>query len=112
MKLSKRITVIIISVVLSISILASVQITAFSATNDEALISQADDKLTPLYTTAPDSSLKEHKTTDVETSKNYNLFYAETTVLALLAGYLIIFKAKGIDHSQKMHRRSKRVDED
>ena len=38
-------------------------------------------------------------------SEDYALFYTQTTFLALLAGYLIIFKAKGTKTKEKMHRR-------
>lgn len=37
-------------------------------------------------------------------SKGYVLFYTQTTVLALIAGYLILFKVKGIPKHEKMHK--------
>ena len=38
-------------------------------------------------------------------SGDYALFYTQTTFLALLAGYLIIFKVKGTKTKEKMHGR-------
>lgn len=38
-------------------------------------------------------------------SKGYALFYTQTTMLALVAGYLVLFKVKGIPKHEKMHRR-------
>lgn len=111
MKITKRILLIVSAVVICFSSMLTASVSVNASTKDEAILSQADDKFTPLYTTAPDSSLKEHKSADSEASKNYKVFYSQTTFLALLAGYLIIFKVKGIDHSQKMHRKS-RPDED
>jgi hypothetical protein len=86
---------------------------AFSAnadTIDEAVLSGADDRYVPLYTTAPDSSLKSYSSDTSSAHQNYQLYYVQTTLLALIAGYLILFKARGIDHSQKMHRRGKNND--
>lgn len=85
---------------LSVSV---VQTSAVSSP-DEAVISQVDDKYTPLYTTSPNST--DRDIDDFEnSSKDYALFYTQTTLLALVAGYLVLFKIKGIDHSEKMHRR-------
>lgn len=75
-----------------------------ASTMDEAVISGQNEDVTPLYTTAPDSSLKDHSKSE-QSTKDYRLFYTQTTFLALLAGYLILFKVKGINHDEKMHRR-------
>ena len=75
-----------------------------SATSDQAVISNQCEDVVPLYTTAPDSSLKDYSHNE-HSSKYYRLFYTQTTFLALLAGYLILFKVKGINHDEKMHRR-------
>ena len=72
---------------------------------DEAAIVSSDRELTPLFTRAPDSSLKDHSN---EMSREEGiLFYTQTTALAWIAGYLILFKVKGIPHHEKMHRRRK-----
>lgn len=82
-------------------------ITASASTMDEAVITQQDENYTPLYTTAPDSSLKEYSQSDYS-SKDYRLFYTQTTLLALIAGYLILFKYKGINRDkERMHKRKK-----
>jgi hypothetical protein len=70
---------------------------------DEAAIVSSDWELTPLYTRAPDSSLRDHSN-DMSMQDGI-LFYTQTTVLALVAGYLILFKVKGIPHGEKMHCR-------
>ena len=72
---------------------------------DEAAIVSSDKELTPLFTRAPDSSLKDHSN-DFDKQEGI-LFYTQTTALALIAGYLILFKVKGIPHHEKMHRRIK-----
>ncbi|MBQ1507710.1 MAG: hypothetical protein IIZ36_04735 [Ruminococcus sp.] len=88
------------AVFLAVIALGSAQSVGFAAEKD-AVISNNED-FVPIYTTAPDSSLKVHEEITIGEP---NLFYTQTTFLALVAGYLILFKAKGIDHSQKMHRR-------
>lgn len=98
----------IIALLFAVVCLTSIFCVNVSASSiDEAVISAQDDKYTPLYTKAPDSSLRDYSTVDEATSRNYQLFYVQTTVLALIAGYLIIFKVKGINHDEKMHRRKK-----
>lgn len=77
-----------------------------AASSDEAVIISEQDNLTPLYTTAPDSSLRDHSG-DMSRDQGI-LFYTQTTVLALIAGYLILFKIKEIPHGEKMHRRRKK----
>lgn len=98
----KRLLLVIISVILCIISVADV---CAVSSPDQSVLTAADDKFEPLYTTSPDDGItsSDFLSTD-NTSKNYTLFYTQTTFLALLAGYLIIFKVKGIDHSQKMHR--------
>ncbi len=77
-----------------------------NATADEAIISQSDDKYVPLYTVSPDNSLNDSASLQFST-QDYQLFYTQTTFLALIAGYLILFKIKGLKNSEKMHRRKK-----
>ena len=72
-----------------------------------AVLSQQDDKYVPLYTTAPDSSFENYTASSTATKRDYALFYTQTTLLALIAGYLVLFKVKGINHDEKMHRRKK-----
>lgn len=85
----------------------SAVVTVSASSVDEVVLSSQDDKYVPLYTVSPDSSLKEHTSTDFS-SKDYALFYTQTTLLALIAGYLILFKIKGINHDEKMHSRKGR----
>ena len=89
-------------VLISFALLFST-VTAFSASPDEAVMIAQQDDLTPLYTTAPDSSLRDYA--NYMTVDRGILFYTQTTALALVAGYLILFKVKGIPHGEKMHRR-------
>lgn len=78
-------------------------VSAFAASPDEAVMIARQDDLTPLYTTAPDSSLRDYS--NYMTVDQGILFYTQTTALSLVAGYLILFKVKGIPHGEKMHRR-------
>ena len=69
---------------LIISVLIAVSLICFSgsvsaASPDEAVMISQQDGLTPLYTTAPDSSLKDHSN-----------------------------RMKGIPHGEKMHRRRRK----
>lgn len=99
----KRLLLVIISGIICIFSVADV---CAVSSPDQSVLTAAEDKYEPLYTTAPNhNALSTEFSDDDSTSKNYTLFYTQTTFLALLAGYLIIFKVKGIDHSQKMHRR-------
>ena len=75
----------------------------FAATPDEAVMIAQQDDLMPLHTTAPDSSLRDYS--NYMTVDQGILFYTQTTALALIAGYLILFKVKGVPHGEKMHRR-------
>lgn len=90
--------------------LSSTAVTVSASSIDEAVISSQDDKYVPLYTVSPDSSLKDYDSPDFS-SKDYALFYTQTTFLALIAGYLILFKVKGIKHDEKMHGRKVRKNE-
>lgn len=97
-------------VLICLSLLFSCTAATVSASSvDEAVISSQDDKYTPLYTVSPDSSLKDYDSPNFS-SKDYALFYTQTTLLALIAGYLILFKVKGINHDEKMHRRKNKKD--
>lgn len=97
-------------VLICLTVLFSCTAATVSASSvDEAVISSQDDKYTPLYTVSPDSSLKDYDSPNFS-SKDYALFYTQTTLLALIAGYLILFKVKGINHDEKMHRRKNKKD--
>ena len=102
--MKKYISVILICVTMMLSC-NSVAVSASSV--DEAVISSQDDKYVPLYTVSPDSSLKDKNSPDFS-SMDSALFYTQTTLLALVAGYLILFKAKGISHDEKMHGSKRR----
>lgn len=103
MKVIKKSLLVVFTILLCIFSFSAM--TANAYTIDEAIITADNDKYVPLYTKSPDSSLKEYSTADEADNKDYQIFYTQTTVLALIAGYLILFKIKGIDHSEKMHRR-------
>lgn len=95
-------------VLICLTVLFSCTAATVSASSvDEAVISSQDDKYTPLYTVSPDNSLKDYDSPNFS-SKNSALFYTQTTFLALIAGYLILFKVKGIKHDEKMHGRKRR----
>lgn len=67
-----------------------------------------DDNFVPQFTTAPDSSLKEHHQLLSFNDEQAAVFYTQTTALALIAGYLILFKVKGIGNQyarEKFHRK-------
>ena len=99
--MKKVFSVILICIILLFSCTA---VTVSASSIDEAVISSQDDKYVPLHTISPDSSLKDYNSPDFS-SKDSALFYTQTTLLALIAGYLILFKVKGINHDEKMHRR-------
>lgn len=100
-----KLTRIFLTMLSSIIIITSFTALSVSAsTSDQAVISNQSEEVVPLYTTAPDSSLKDYSHNE-HSSKYYRLFYTQTTFLALLAGYLILFKVKGINRDEKMHRR-------
>lgn len=105
----KKNFVVILSVVICIF---SVSTVCSASSPDQSILTVEDDKYEPLYTVSPENRALSSDFSDSDTfSKNYTLFYTQTTFLALLAGYLIIYKVKGIDHSQKMHIR-KNIKED
>ena len=104
--MKKALSVIFICLTL---LLSSVAVTVSASSIDEAVISSQDDKYAPLYTVSPDSSIKDYNSSDFS-SKNSALFYTQTTLLALIAGYLILFKVKGINHNEKMHGRKNNKD--
>lgn len=104
--MKKAFSVILICLILLLSCTA---VTVSASSIDEALISSQDDKYVPLYTISPDTSLKDYNSPDFS-SKDYALFYTQTTFLALIAGYLILFKVKGIKHDEKMHGRKNNKD--
>ena len=95
----------IVSIVIAASLICSA-VSVYAASPDEAVMISQQDNLTPLYTTAPDSSLKDHS--GIMSRGQGILFYTQTTALALIAGYLILFKVKGIPHGEKMHRRRRK----
>lgn len=98
----KLLIIVIISAIICIFSVANV---CAVSSPDQAVLAAADDRFVPLYTTSPNQGAQSTDLANIDkTSKDYTLFYTQTTLLALLAGYLILFKAKGIDHSQKMHR--------
>lgn len=99
--MKKALSVIFICLTFMLSCTA---LTASASSVDEAVISSQDDKYVPLYTVSPDSSRKDYDSPDFS-SKDYALFYTQTTFLALITGYLILFKVKGINHDEKMHGR-------
>lgn len=74
-------------------------------TADSDSVIRQDSEYVPLFTTSPDSSLKDHSNT--MTSEQSVFFYTQTTLLALIAGYLIVFKVRCIPKGERMHRRKK-----
>lgn len=110
MKIAKKMLIIIFSVLL-ICFSISIANAKTESTNDESVISAQQDSLTPLYTKAADSSTKNYPT-DKHSVRDYQLFYTQTTFLALIAGYLIIFKVKGVNlKKEKMHGNGKNLKE-
>lgn len=93
----KKLFVLLFTAAIILSIIPSV-----NAETADSVITQ-DGDFVPLYTVAPDSSLKDHS--NVMKDEQSILFYTQTTLLALVAGYLIVFKIKCIPKGEKMHRR-------
>ncbi len=96
-----------------IAVLASLSMLVFFSpacsaqeTGGQEIISRQEE-FVPQFTTNPDSSLKNHSTLFTLDTKGYALFYTQTTVLALIAGYLILFKVRGIPKHEKLHRRNR-----
>lgn len=96
----KKMIAVLFSAVLLLCFIPSVG--AEEVPGSDAVISQNEDYV-PLYTTAPDSTLKDHS--NDMTREQGIFFYTQTTFLALIAGYLILFKVKCIPKGEKMHRR-------
>ena len=96
----------IIAILSAVILLCSASVVSAETAASDAVISQ-DSDFVPLYTTAPDSSLKDHSGS-MSTDEGI-LFYTQTTLLALIAGYLIVFKIRCIPKGEKMHGRRKRI---
>lgn len=93
------------SVIITFSLLFSFPlVSSADEIGKQEIISQQED-FVPQFTTSPDSTLKDHSSLFSLDSRGYALFYTQTTVLALVAGYLILFKIKGIPKHEKLHRR-------
>ena len=93
---------------LIISVLIAVSLICFSgsvsaASPDEAVMISQQDGLTPLS-----GDVCIHDCANRMSREQGILFYTQTTALALIAGYLILFKVKGIPHGEKMHRRRRK----
>lgn len=95
----KKLFVLLFTAAIMLSIVPSVN--AETADSDSVITQDGD--FVPLYTVAPDNSLKDHS--NVMTDEQSILFYTQTTLLALVAGYLILFKVRCIPKGEKMHRR-------
>jgi len=102
MKKTKFISTLLMAVLMAFSSAFCVSVSAASSP-DEAVISGNYDGIEPIPTEKPED--KPVKLGKVFSSGDYALFYTQTTFLALLAGYLIIFKAKGTKTKEKMHGR-------
>ena len=98
----KRIIVTLISALTLLCFMPSAA--AEEAPDNDSVITQ-DGDFVPLFTTSPDSSLKDHS--NYMTEEQGVFFYPQTTFLALVAGYLIVFKVRCIPKGEKMHRRRK-----
>lgn len=103
MKKTKFIITLLMAVLLTLSSAFCVSVSAASSP-DEAVISGNYDGIEPIPTEKPEDKPVKHGKS-FSSSGDYALFYTQTTLLALLAGYLIIFKAKGTKTKEKMHRR-------
>lgn len=103
MKKTKFIITLLTAVLMSFSS-AFCQSVSAASSPDEAVISNNYDGIEPIPTEKPEDKpvIKHGKGFS---SEDYALFYTQTTFLALLAGYLIIFKVKGTKTKEKMHRR-------
>ena len=99
--MKRLITVLFISLLMTVF---SVSAVSAEELGKQEIISQHEE-FVPQFTTNPDSSLKNNSHLFDLDSKGYALFYTQTTALALVAGYLILFKIKGIPKHEKMHRR-------
>lgn len=102
MKKTKFIITLLTAVLMSFSSVFCVSVSAASSP-DEAVISGNYDSIKPIPTEKPEDKPVKHG--KGLSSGDYALFYTQTTFLALLAGYLIIFKVKCTKTKEKMHRR-------
>ena len=102
MKKTKFLITLLIAVLVSFSSVFCVSVSAASSP-DEAVISGNYDSIEPIPTEKPEDKPVKHG--KGFSSEDYALFYTQTTLLALLAGYLSIFKVKGTKTKEKMHRR-------
>lgn len=102
MRKTKFIITLLMAVLMTFSSAFCVSVSAASSP-DEAVISGNYDGIEPIPTEKPEDMPVKHG--KGFSSVDYALFYTQTTFLALLAGYLIIFKAKGTKTKEKMHRR-------
>ncbi len=96
----KRIIITILSVLMLLTFIPNVS--AAGQADSDSVITQ-DGDFVPMFTTSPDSSLKDRS--NYMTAEQSVFFYTQTTFLALLAGYLIVFKVRCIPKGEKMHRR-------
>ena len=102
MKKTKFVITLLMAVLMTFSSAFCVSVSAASSP-DEAVISGNYDGIEPIPTEKPEDKPVKHG--KGFSSGDYALFYTQTTFLALLAGYLIIFKVKGTKTKEKMHRR-------
>lgn len=92
MRKTKFIITLLMAVLMTFSSAFCVSVSAASSP-DEAVISGNYDGIEPIPTEKPEDKPVKHG--KGFSSEDYALFYTQTTFLALLAGYLIIFKVKG-----------------
>lgn len=97
----KKLIAVFVSALIMIVCIPSV---SADTADSDSVLSQKED-FVPLYTTSPDSSLKDHS--NYMTTEQSVFFYTQTTFLALIAGYLIVFKVRCLPKGEKMHRRRK-----
>ena len=102
MRKTKFIITLLMAVLMTFSSAFCVSVSAASSP-DEAVISGNYDGIEPIPTEKPEDKPVMHG--KGFSSGDYALFYTQTTFLALLAGYLIIFKVKGTKTKEKMHGR-------
>lgn len=103
MKKTKFVITLLMAVLMSFSSAFCQQSVSAASSPDEAVISGNYDGIEPIPTEKPEDKPVKHG--KGFSSGDYALFYTQTTLLALLAGYLIIFKAKGTKTKEKMHGR-------
>lgn len=101
MRKTKFIITLLMAVLMTFSSAFCISVSAASSP-DEAVISGNYDGIEPIPTEKPEDKPVKHG--KGFSSGDYALFYTQTTFLALLAGYLIIFKVKGTKTKEKMHR--------